>query len=72
MPGTMNGLALLERVHELRPAAELILTSGHGEYAFGKLPDNCTFLPKPYKAFKLCDLVIEKLAGAPVEPGEKP
>jgi CheY-like chemotaxis protein len=68
MPGTMNGLTLLERVHELRPAVELILTSGRGEYAFSKLPDSGTFLSKPYNAFKLGDLVTDKLAGVTVEP----
>jgi CheY-like chemotaxis protein len=71
MPGSMNGLTLLERVHELKPAVELILTSGRGEYAFKKLPDSGTFLPKPYSAFKLCDLVTDKLAGPTVKLEEK-
>ncbi len=68
MPGTMDGLALLQRVHELKPMVELILTSGRGEYALTKLPDDGTFLPKPYKAFKLGGMVTEKLEGRPVEP----
>ena len=68
MPGTMDGLALLECVHELRPLVELILTSGRGQYALSKLPDDGTFLPKPYNAFKLVDLVFDKLAGRTVEP----
>lgn len=72
MPGTMNGLTMLERVHELRPAVELILTSGRGEYAFSKLPDHGTFLPKPYNAFKLCELVTNKLADPTTEPEGKP
>lgn len=63
MPGSMNGLTLLERVHALQPAIELILTSGRGEYAHHKLPDDGTFLPKPYNAFKLTGLMTEKLDG---------
>lgn len=61
MPGSINGLTLLERVHALRPAIELILTSGRPEYAVRELPDAGTFLPKPYNAFKLGTLVAEKL-----------
>jgi CheY-like chemotaxis protein len=72
MPGTMNGLTLLERVHELKPAVELILTSGRALYGLIELPDHGTFLPKPYNAFKLCELVTDKLAGPTVEPKEKP
>lgn len=68
MPGTMDGLALLERVHELRPMVELILTSGRGQYALSKLPDDGTFLPKPYNAFELGALATHKLAGRTVEP----
>lgn len=61
MPGTIDGLALLERVHELRPAVELILTSGSKKFSNFKLPDAGTFLPKPYNVFKLCGLVADKL-----------
>ena len=65
MPGTINGLRLLERVHALRPTVELILTSGRAHFAKSALPDDGTFLPKPYDAFKLCDLVADKLDGRP-------
>jgi DNA-binding NtrC family response regulator len=65
MPGTINGLILLERVHALRPMVELILTSGRRQFAKGELPDDGTFLPKPYNVFKLCDLVSDKLSRIP-------
>ena len=61
MPGTMDGLQLIERVHELRPAIELILTSGRECFQKGKLPDDGTFLPKPYNVSELCGLVTSKL-----------
>ncbi len=67
MPGTMDGLALITRVHELRPAVELILTSGRERFAEGTLPDNGSFLPKPYFASQLCALVHEKLSIVPHE-----
>ena len=62
MPGTIDGLQLIERVHELRPAVELILTSGRERFEKGTLPDDGTFLPKPYNASELCRLVTSKLA----------
>jgi DNA-binding NtrC family response regulator len=69
MPGTINGLTLLERVHALRPMVELILTSGRRQFAKGELPDDGTFLPKPYNAYKLCDLVSDKLSRSPDTQG---
>lgn len=72
MPGTIDGLTLLERVHGLRPTVELMLTSGRKEFALSKLPDSGTFLPKPYNAFKLRHMVAEKLDRPPAEPqGER-
>lgn len=62
MPGAIDGLQLLQRVHELRPAVELILTSGRERFADAKLPDDGTFLPKPYNASELCSLVARKLS----------
>ena len=61
MPGTMDGLQLIERVHELRPAVELILTSGRECFNKDSLPDDGTFLPKPYNVSELCGLVTSKL-----------
>ena len=62
MPGTIDGLMLLWRVHDLRPAVELILTSGGERFESGALPDHGTFLPKPYNASQLCTLVESKLS----------
>ena len=62
MPGSMDGLALLQRVHDLKPEVELILTSGREYFAKGTLPDDGTFLPKPYSASQLCELVAAKLS----------
>ena len=62
MPGTIDGLTLLRRVHELSPAIELVLTSGQERFAKDELPDDGTFLPKPYNASQLCNLVHCKLS----------
>lgn len=69
MPGGINGLTLLERVHALGPMVELIFTSGRRQFAKGDLPDDGTFLPKPYNAFKLCDLASDKLSRIPDQQG---
>ena len=61
LPGDMNGLLLAEKVHSERPDVELIVTSGHIQIADKDLPDHGTFLPKPYRAERLQNLVKDKL-----------
>lgn len=61
MPGQMNGLDLAKRVHNDRPDIELIVTSGGVEIADSALPDNGTFLSKPYQASRLVDIVNQKV-----------
>ena len=61
LPGDMDGLVLAEKVHSQRPDVELIVTSGHTQLADSDLPDSGTFLPKPYRAKRLQDVVEDKL-----------
>ena len=61
LPGDMDGLLLAEKVHSERPDVELIVTSGHIQVADNDLPDSGTFLPKPYRAERLQNLVKDKL-----------
>lgn len=57
MPGSMDGLKLAVAVRGRWPPIEIILTSGHRNVAASELPERCVFLPKPYKA----DRVVEML-----------
>ena len=61
MPGELSGLDLAERVHHDRPDVELMFTSGGLKVADSELPDNGTFLSKPYRANRLVDIVNQKL-----------
>jgi CheY-like chemotaxis protein len=62
MPGRMDGLGLAEQVHLQRPDVELIVTSGGHQFDDSELPDNGTFLSKPYRASHLVQVVRQKLA----------
>jgi len=48
MPGSMDGLRLLQLVHERWPTIHLILASGKDLPAGATVPDDGVFLPKPY------------------------
>jgi CheY-like chemotaxis protein len=63
MPGGMDGLELARLVHEERPDVELVVTSGAVTLADKDLPDHGTFLPKPYPAQRLVQIVSTKLEG---------
>ena len=64
MPGDMDGLQLAERVHRLHPHIELVITSGKRHLADSVLPDDGSFLPKPYSYEQLVGLIGEKLRAA--------
>ena len=61
LPGGMDGRALAEEVHSVRPDVELIVTSGTNQIADSDLPDSGTFLSKPYRTEHLQNIVKEKL-----------
>jgi CheY-like chemotaxis protein len=61
MPGEVDGLELARRVHEARPEVELIVTSGAIKVDDEDLPDNGTFVQKPYRPEQIAQLVTEKL-----------
>lgn len=48
MPGSMNGLALAQRVRARWPHIRLVVTSGRVLPTARDLPDAGCFLPKPY------------------------
>ena len=57
MPGRLNGLELARKVHDLRPDVQLIITSGKERPDRGAIPDNGTFLPKPYQGSVVAALI---------------
>jgi CheY-like chemotaxis protein len=57
MPGTMDGLDLARRVHELRPAVHLIITSGKVRPSVAEIPDSGQFIEKPYQQDKFIRLI---------------
>lgn len=61
MPGQMSGLKLAEQVHQDRPDVELIVTSGGLTLEDSDLPDNGTFLSKPYQTSRLVEIVDQKV-----------
>lgn len=63
MPGEMNGLGLAHEVSIARPDVEVIVTSGAVTVDSQDLPDNGTFLPKPYPPERLVEIVSRKLDG---------
>lgn len=65
MPGEMNGLGLAHEVNQRRPDISLIVTSGAVMVADEDLPDNGTFLPKPYPTDRLVSIVVRKLDSDP-------
>ena len=48
MPGTMNGLKLVEAVRKRWPPVKLIVTSGHHVVNIAGLPKGSVFISKPY------------------------
>ena len=48
MPGSMDGLALAERVAERWPRIRLVVTSGRQGLSNDELPDHGQFIQKPY------------------------
>lgn len=65
MPGAMDGLELVRRVHKLWPKINLIVTSGRERLLNRQLPDDGWFLAKPYQASHLVDLVRRKMGIVP-------
>lgn len=64
MPGGFDGVELAQRVHKLRPDVGIIITSGKRQVPKVAMPGSGTFLPKPYRAEQLMQVVTQKLRAA--------
>jgi two-component system, response regulator PdtaR len=61
MPGPVDGVELVECVHRDHPEIELVVTSGRSHISERALPDEGTFLPKPYGQDDLVRTLKQKL-----------
>jgi YesN/AraC family two-component response regulator len=61
MPGPVDGIRLAECVNRDHPRIELVVTSGRQYFNDAALPDEGTFLPKPYGQADLVRVLREKL-----------
>jgi len=61
MPGSMDGLKLARTISDRWPPIGIIITSGQTAVRERDMPDGAQFLPKPYDALQLADL-LEKAA----------
>jgi CheY-like chemotaxis protein len=61
MPGSMDGLNLVEVIHQRWPPVMLIVTSGKNALRDSDLPDSGRFIPKPYTNEQVLH-VMEQLA----------
>jgi CheY-like chemotaxis protein len=48
MPGSMDGMALAEQVHQRWPHIRLLISSGYTRPHPDEIPDSGHFVPKPY------------------------
>jgi PAS domain S-box-containing protein len=69
MPGGMSGVTLARRARELRPEAQVLLTSGYAEAALAaeNATDEFDLLRKPYNQLQLVERVRAALDRAPVD-----
>jgi CheY-like chemotaxis protein len=69
MPGSMDGLALVEEVHRRWPHILLLLASGKEDLNNSDVPDDGQFLPKPFLragVVRTIDDMIQKLGRSSV------
>jgi CheY-like chemotaxis protein len=62
MPGSMDGLKLVRAVRGRWPPIKIVATSGHIGVAQTDLPEGGRFLPKPYSAGQVMDVLRELTA----------
>ena len=64
MPGELDGLELAAIARRRRPDLKLIVTSGGTNMTTDDVPDHGVFIPKPYDARVLTQVVEAKLSAA--------
>jgi CheY-like chemotaxis protein len=64
MPGSMDGMALAERVYERWPHVLLLISSGYARPHPDEIPDHGRFVPKPYRGETLVRHITEMMRGS--------
>ena len=59
MPGSMDGMALAEQVHQRWPHIRLLISSGYAWPHPDEIQDNGHFVPKPYRGETLVRHIAE-------------
>ncbi|WP_308494347.1 hypothetical protein [Microvirga aerophila] len=57
MPGSMDGMTLVEQAHQRWPHVLLLISSGFARPHSDEIPDHEHFLPKPYRAATVVGLI---------------
>jgi two-component system, response regulator PdtaR len=66
MPGSMDGMALAEQVHQRWLHIRLLISSGYAHPHPDEIPDNDHFVPKPYRGATLVRHITEMM---PIQHG---
>jgi DNA-binding LytR/AlgR family response regulator len=53
MPRGMSGVDLYQEARRLRPDIRVLLASGYARGQLPTIPDDCDFIPKPYRVEEL-------------------
>lgn len=61
MPGSMDGMALAEKVNERWPHIRLLISSGYACPQPDTIPDHGHFLPKPYRPAVVVQHICEMI-----------
>ena len=61
MPGSMDGMALAEKVHARWPHILLLISSGYARPHPNQIPDHGHFIPKPYRASAVVGHICEMM-----------
>jgi len=59
MPGSMDGMELAEQVHARWPHVRLLISSGYARPQPEEIPDDGSFVPKPYHAATIVTQINE-------------
>ncbi len=61
MPGSIDGMALAEKVHARWPHILLLISSGYARPYPDQIPDHGHFVPKPYRASAVVGHICEMM-----------
>jgi CheY-like chemotaxis protein len=65
MPGSMDGLMLVKAIRNRWPWIYLIVTSGKIALQYGDIPLDARFIPKPYDARHVANILNEMIGRSP-------